>query len=157
MKENQLSLVRQKAIKELITEKSISDQNQIVDFLKEKYGIETNQAVVSRDLRKLSVVKKLLNEVMIYEMAETDVQTEIFKLALVDIDHNEMMVVIKTQPGLAAFVGDRLDQCKDLDILGCLAGENVVFIAPKKISELITTFQAICKKFQFKKQGKIKI
>ena len=154
MKENQLSSLRQKAIQELIAEKSISDQNQIVDLLKEKYGIETNQAVVSRDLRKLNVVKKTINESLVYEIAETNVQSEIFRLALVDIDHNESMIVIKTVPGLAAFVGDQLDQCKDLDILGCLAGENVVFIVPKTIATIRNTFKAICKKFQFKEKNK---
>lgn len=151
MKDNQNPLFRQQQIKKLITEKSISDQNQIVDLLREKYGIETNQTVVSRDLRKLGVIKKMLNGVMVYEMSKIDIQTEILRLALVDIEHNEAMIVIKTQPGLAAFVGDRLDQCNDLNILGCLAGENVVFIAPKKISELVDTFNAICKKFQIKK------
>lgn len=151
MKDNQNpSYNRQHAIKELITEIAVSDQNQIVDLLKEKYGIETNQTIVSRDLRKLGIVKKMLNGSMIYEMAEIDVQTEIFRLALVDIDYNESMIVIKTHPGLAAFVGDHLDQCNDLNILGCLAGENVVFIAPKTISELADTFAVICKKFQIK-------
>lgn len=150
MKEKQNSLYRQQAIKELITEKSVSDQNQIVDLLREKYDLETNQTIVSRDLRKLGVIKKMLNGIMVYEMAETDVQTEIFRLALVDIEHNEAMIVIRTHPGLSAFVGDHLDQCNDLNILGCLAGENVVFVVPKKISELADTFNAICKKFQIK-------
>jgi transcriptional regulator of arginine metabolism len=152
MKKNQNSLSRQQAIKELITEKSVSDQNQITDLLRERYGIETNQTIVSRDLRKLGIIKKMLNGNMVYEMAEIDVQTEIFKLALVDIDHNEVMIVIKTHPGLSDFVGDYLDQCNDLNILGCLAGENVVFIVPKKISELSNTFDAICKKFKIKKR-----
>lgn len=154
MKENQNLSYRQQALKELIAERSVSDQNQIVNLLKEKYGIETNQAVVSRDLRKLGVIKKIINGVMVYEMSEIDVQTEIFKLALVDIEHNEAMIVIKTHPGLAAFVGDYLDQSNDLNILGCLAGENVVFIVPKTISELANTFDVICKKFQIKKQTK---
>lgn len=144
-------LSRQQAIKELITENSISDQNQIVDLLKEKYSIETNQTIVSRDLRKLGVIKKMLNGIMVYKVAEDDVQAEIFRLALVGIDHNEAMIVIRTHPGLSAFVGDYLDQCSDLNILGCLAGENVVFVAPKKISELSETFDAICKKFHIKK------
>ena len=154
MKEIQLSLLRQKAIKELIAEKSISDQKQIIELLKEKYGIETNQAVVSRDLRKLGVVKKTIHEVLVYEVAEMNVQAEIFRLALVDIDHNESMIVIKTVPGLADFVGDQLDQCKDLDILGCLAGENVVFIVPKTVATIRATFKAICKRFQFKEPNK---
>jgi transcriptional regulator of arginine metabolism len=151
MKENQNPLYRQQAIKELIIESSVSDQNQMVELLRENYGIETNQTIVSRDLRKLGVIKKMLNGVMVYEMAEIDVQTEIFRLALVDIERNETMIVIKTHPGLSAFVGDPLDRCNDLNILGCLAGENVVFIVPKTISELASTFAAICKKFQIKK------
>lgn len=151
MKGNQSSFNRRQAIKELVTEKSISDQNQIVDLLKNKYGIETNQAVVSRDLRKLGVIKKMLNGVMVYEVEEIDVQAEIFRLALAGIDHNEAMIVIKTHPGLAAFVGDHLDQCHDLEILGCLAGENVVFVIPKTIKNLSKTVEAICRKFQIKK------
>lgn len=151
MKKNPNPPSRQQAIKELIATKSISDQNQIVDLLREKYGIKTNQTIVSRDLRKLGVVKKMLKGNLVYEMADIDVQTEIFRLALVDIEYNEAMIVIKTHPGLSAFVGDYLDQCNNLNILGCLAGENVVFIAPKRIAEIAETFAAICKKFQVKK------
>lgn len=151
MKEIQSPSYRQQAIKELISEISVSDQNQMVELLKEKYGIETNQTIVSRDLRKLGIVKKMLNGAMVYEMAKIDVQAEIFRLALVDIDYNETMIVIKTYPGLAAFVGDYLDKCTDLNLLGCLAGENVVFIVPKTISELASTFEVLCKKFQIKK------
>ena len=142
---------RQQFIKELIAEKAISDQKQIVDLLKEKYDIETNQTIVSRDLRKLGVIKKDINGAMVYEIADIDIQAEIFRLALVDIKHNEAMIVIKTQPGLSAFVGDYIDKCDDLNILGCLAGENIVFIVPETISELTNTYNAICKKFQIKK------
>jgi transcriptional regulator of arginine metabolism len=156
MQEHSLSFDRQQAIKELISEHPISDQNQIVDLLRVKYGIKTNQTVISRDLRKLGVIKKMLEGTMVYEMAEVDVQTEIFRLALVDIDYNETMIVIKTHPGLSAFVGDHLDQFTDLNILGCLAGENVVFIVPKKISEIAKTFDAICKKLQIKNRKKSK-
>lgn len=150
MKENQNSFSRQKAIKELITEQLISDQNQIVDLLREKYGIDTNQTVVSRDLRKLGIIKKMVDGMMVYEVSEMDVQTEIFRLAFVDISHNEGMIVIKTHPGLAAFVGDHLDRCDDLNILGCLAGENVVFVVPKTVSNLSSTLDAIYKKFHIK-------
>jgi len=48
-------------------------------------------------------VKKIRNDVLVYELPGIDIQTEILKLALVDIIHNEAMIVIKTQPGLADF------------------------------------------------------
>lgn len=145
---------RQKAIKELLTKEMISDQNKMVELLKEFYDIDTNQAAVSRDLRKLGVVKKVVNDLLVYDLPTVDIQTEILKLAIIDIVYNEVMIVIKTHPGLADFVGDCLDQFTDLDIIGCLAGENVVFATPKSIKNIAKTAQIIAKKVHFKKQVK---
>ena len=152
MTNKQSATGRQKAIKELVKKIAISDQKQLVELLKEHYEIEANQAVVSRDLRKLNVVKKMVNGVLSYEMPDVDVSAEILRLALVDINHNESMIVIKTHPGLADFVGDCVDQFNDLEVLGCLAGENVVFVAPKSIKNIHRTYEKICEKFHFKKK-----
>lgn len=141
---------RQKAIEVLVKKRAVSDQKQLVDLLQEQYGIETNQAVVSRDLRKLGIVKKMVNGELLYEIPGVDVSAEILRLALIDIAHNESMIVIKTQPGLAAFVGDCLDQHADLEILGSLAGENVVFAIPKSIKNIHKIYQALCEKLHFK-------
>ena len=143
---------RQKAIKELVKKTAISDQKQLVELLAEHYGIETNQAVVSRDLRKLGVIKKTIHGILSYEMPEVDISAEILKLALVDIDHNESLIVIKTHPGLADFVGDCVDQYNDLEVLGCLSGENVVFVTPKSIKNIDKTYENIYEKFHFKKK-----
>lgn len=150
MTDKQTPRERQEAIKELLQKERLSDQKQIVTLLKKEYGIETNQAVVSRDLRRLRVVKKEMNQVMVYTLPTTDVVTEILKLAIVDIEHNEVMVVIKTHPGLADFVGDCLDQHADLDIIGSLAGENVVFVTPRSIKRIVETYQSICMMLHFK-------
>lgn len=143
---------RQEKIKELIQHEAIGDQQKIVDLLHDRHGIDTNQAVVSRDLRKLGVVKKPHKSgIMVYELPSVDVQTEILKLALVDISHNGVMIVIKTHPALADFVGDCLDSHPDLEIMGCLSGENVVFVTPNSISDIDRICKNICRKFQFKK------
>lgn len=141
---------RQKAIKELIKKFAISDQKQLMELLLQECALETNQAVISRDLRKLGVVKKAINGAPIYEMPDIDVTTEILRLAIVEIQHNESMIVIETHPGLADFVGDCVDQYADLEILGCLAGENVLFITPKSIKNIKNTYELICKKLHFK-------
>lgn len=148
-------ITRHQAIRELVKKTSISDQKQLVALLFENYGIETNQAVVSRDLRKLGVVKKMINDLLIYEMPDVDVTTEILRLALVDITHNEAIIVIKTHPALADFVGDCIDQYTDLEILGCLSGENTVFVTPLSIKNIEKTCAAICEKFQFKKKKEL--
>ncbi len=143
--------IRQKAIQTLVKKTLISDQKQLVALLKEHFAIEANQAVVSRDLRKMGVVKKTVNGVLAYDLPSMDVSAEILRLALVDINRNETMILIHTHPGMADFVGDCVDQHKDLEVLGCLAGENVVFVAPKSIKSIHKTYEKICEKFHFKK------
>lgn len=152
MNEKQFPADRQTKIKELIQKEVLSDQQKIVELLYERYRIETNQAVVSRDLRKLGVIKKPLKDgTLAYELPSIDVQTEILKLALVDITHNGVTIVIKTHPALADFVGDCLDSHPDLEIMGCLSGENVVFVAPSSVKDIDRICKNICHKFQFKK------
>jgi transcriptional regulator of arginine metabolism len=144
------SLKRQQAIKELLNETTISNQKRFVSLLKEKFGIETNQSILSRDLRNLGVIKKEVNQQMVYALPEIDVTIELLKLAIVEVKYNETLIVIKTHPGLAAFVGDYIDNESHLEILGCLAGENVVFIACQSIHDIKKTYQAICQKLRFK-------
>ena len=72
-------------------------------------------------------------------------------MAKVDIVHNESTIIIKTLPGLAAFVGDFLDMHDKLGILGTIAGENTVFIAPQSTKNIATTFNEICKILYVKK------
>lgn len=142
---------RQAAIKDLIQKIAISDQKQLVELLKSEHSIKTNQTVTSRDLRKLGIVKKLVNGALIYEIAEIDVTKEILKLAVLDIVHNESMILIKTYPGIADYVGDYIDKNPDLDILGCLSGENIIFVTPKSIKTIEKTFEKVCKLVHFKK------
>ena len=142
---------RQEAIKELLRKEQISDQKKLVKLLRDAYGIKTNQAVISRDLRKLGVIKKQVNDNLVYEIPASDTTTEILKLAIVNIEYNEAIIVIKTHPGLAAFVGDCLDRHPELDILGSLAGENVVFVTPRNLKKIEAVYQVICHKLHFRK------
>lgn len=142
--------MRQEAIKKLLNKERISDQKQLVQLLQEQHGIETNQAVVSRDLRHLGVIKKSFNDQLIYELPTSNVNIEMLKLAIITIEYNETTIVIKTHSGMASFVGDCLDQCLELEILGCIAGENVVFITPRSIKNIHVTYEAICQNMHFK-------
>ena len=143
---------RQDAIVDLLKKVAVSDQNQLVELLKKYHGIETNQVTVSRDLRKLGVVKQLINDTLVYNLPQTNVKTEILRLALVDISYNEGMIVIKTHPGLAAFVGDYIDQNQELEVLGSLAGENAVFVVPKSTKKIKNIYEALCENLNFKKK-----
>lgn len=141
---------RHEAIKELIKTHPIEDQETLVELIKKKYGIETNQSIVSRDLRQLGASKHLVNNRMIYEVKEYDASREILRLAIIEVDHNETLVVIKTLPGLADFVGDYLDMQEELPILGNIAGENTLFVAPRAKTSISTLYKQICQVLYFK-------
>lgn len=144
---------RQAALQEILKSEAVSDQGQLVELLKKRYKIETNQAVVSRDLHRLGVTKKRINGELVYELPTGDILSEILKLAIIDITHNESMIVITTQPALADFVGDSIDQLEGVDILGCLAGENTLFVAPLSVKNIEKTCAHLCQKLGFKKRG----
>lgn len=143
---------RRKAIWQLIKTCPISDQKQLVELLLHKYNLETNQTVVSRDLRKLGIVKKSVAGELLYEVPSSNIHEEILRLALVDISYNECMIVIKTQPALADFVGDYLDEQTELDILGCVSGENTLLVTPKSIVNIKQTYEQLCEALFFKKK-----
>ena len=48
------------------------------------------------------------------------------------------------------FVADFLDAQKNIGILGTLAGENTVFVAPILVNTIDTVYKAVCKKLYFK-------
>lgn len=150
MSEDNSQQKRQSAIEDIVKKMAVSDQHQLVELLKKHHGIETNQAAISRDLHKLGVVKQLVNDVLIYCLPQTDVKTEILKLAIIEISHNEAMIVIKTYGGLAAFVGDCIDQNPELEVLGCIAGENTVLVPPKSIKDIKKIYKTLCEKLHFK-------
>ena len=141
---------RIEAIRHLVKTHTICDQLTLVTLLKTEFGIVTNQTVVSRDLRKLNVIKCDRDGQLVYELPKKSVTEEILQLAIVDIKHNGSMIVIKTQPALAAFVGDQIDACADLPILGCLAGENTVFVTPESVTCIHEAYLALCQKMNIK-------
>jgi len=141
---------RQKAIEDLITSHAVSNQEELLAILKVEYGIESTQAVVSRDLKALGCVKKIENKKRIYTLPNKDTQQEILRLAVKSIEHNEVMIVINTGAGLAPFVGDTIDQ-KELNILGTVAGENIVFVSPKSIKNIKSIVASLKKLVGFTK------
>lgn len=146
------TMQRRKAIKELITLHAIENQAMLVELLKSTYGITTNQSIVSRDLQEMGMSKKKYKDVMIYELQETDPNKEILRLGVLDIDHNEAMIVINVLPGLAAFVGDYVDSERDkLGVLGTIAGEDTVFVTPRSIKAIEDVYKKVSAVLFFKK------
>jgi arginine repressor len=142
---NNSSNIRKKYIKSLIRNEEIEDQETLVNLLETKFNLETNQAVISRDLKELKIHKRSIGKKYIYELPQDNAKKEIIKLSINTIVHNEYLIIVNCAPGIADVIGDYLDEHKELGILGTLAGETVVFITPKSISHIKQTYKDICK------------
>ena len=107
----------------------------------EKLGYKINQTKASRLLRQIGAIKVTNAEGhAVYslprEPAPPSMNTTIRNLIL-DIVANETLVVIFTSPGSASMVARVLDynQIKT-EILGTLAGDDTIFVAPKTIKDI---------------------
>lgn len=133
---------RQQAIRSLIGARKIADQQSLLELLDKEYNIQTSQAVISRDLRSLGVVKKSVNGQIMYDNVD-DPSKDLLRKAIISIAHNEALIVVTTLAGCAAFVGDYIDAHKHLGILGTLAGENVVFVTPVSIRDIDQLYMSL--------------
>jgi len=155
MKKRDKVSTRHEAIKELIKTHPIEDQQTLVSMIKNQYGIDTNQSIVSRDLRALGIGKHKVGSQMVYEVPEHDASREILRLAIADISHNENTIVVKTLPGLASFVADYLDLQENTQIMATLAGENVVIVIPSSTAITNELFSHMSGLLYFKKADEL--
>jgi transcriptional regulator of arginine metabolism len=109
-----------------------------------------NQSKASRLLRKIGVIK-VVNEQgqVVYSLSREPTPPSMastIKDLILDIVANENLVVIFTSPGSASMVARVLDysQTKS-EILGCIAGDDTIFVAPKSVKNLPKLLQEIKK------------
>jgi transcriptional regulator of arginine metabolism len=128
------------ALRVLLMGRKASSQEAICSAL-EKLGYEINQTKVSRLLRKIGAIK-VENEQgqTVYslprEPAPPSMNTQIRDVIL-DIVANETLVVIFTSPGSASMVARVLDYNQiTTEILGTIAGDDTIFVAPKTIKDI---------------------
>lgn len=124
-----------------------STQEEIRDML-EARGHDVNQSTISRDLRKLGAIKGTDSKSRtVYRLSETASESSFVAQSLgdliVNIAHNDSMIVIQTTPGSASLVARHLDMNKPADILGTIAGDDTIFVAPSKDHSIRQTIQAI--------------
>lgn len=109
-------------------------------------GFDVNQSTVSRALRKLGAIKSMEKTGVVYRLP-TDVSHEGFSGSVGNlvrsIRHNESLIVIRTVVGSAGFIGDYLDHAKVGGILGTIAGDDTLFVAPENISEIAAMTQRL--------------
>lgn len=133
---------RQFTIKEILTSRSISNQDDLRLELK-KRGYRVTQATLSRDLHELGVGRISSGGIMKYALqpaGEVQVLRPVVPAQVTSIASNESLIVIRTLPGAASVVGEYLDALGSPEIIGTIAGDNTLLVIPhsqKKTKALI--------------------
>lgn len=145
------SRYRLKILKELLEKGELSTQEELVLELKRK-NFEVTQSTISRDLRKLGVIKAIdPTGRTIYKLAiestSLPVTQQGFNNLIVDVKHNGSLIVIHTSPGSASLVARQLDILKKEGLLGTIAGDDTVFVAPASVSKIESLMKSIKKEF----------
>ncbi len=123
---------RQFTIKEIITTKHISNQDELRIEMKRR-GCDVTQATLSRDIQELGIARVASGEGSRYILqtaSEAQILRPMVGAEVVSIRANESMVVVNTLPACANVVGEFIDTQQNPDIIGTLAGDNTVLIVP---------------------------
>ena len=150
--EKQDNLVR--AFKALLKEERFGSQGDIVEALKNEGFENINQSKVSRMLTKFGAVRTRNAKMeMVYclpaELGVPTVSSSLRELVL-DIDHNNALVVIHTGPGASQLIARLLDSLgKAEGILGVVAGDDTIFITPTLSITTEQLFASVCDLFEY--------
>ena len=141
---------RQSVIMDIINEKDIETQNQLMEALAEK-GIKSTQATLSRDIRDMRLVKELgpkgnYRYVAAPKQDTSDLDTrlkKIFKESVISYDIAQNLLVLKTLPGLAPAACSALDGMDIDGLVGTLAGDDTAFLAMKDNNYAVSFYREI--------------
>ena len=124
---------RHSKILELISEKDISTQEDLLVYLRES-GFDVTQATVSRDIKELRLVKTMVSDGKYrYSPAASDNNSDVstkfavFNQSAKSVDYANNMIVIKCYTGMANAACAVLDAMNHEGVVGTLAGDDTIF------------------------------
>ena len=123
---------RLSVLKKILESGKNSSQEDIREMLEAK-GHDVNQSTISRDLKKLGAIKGTDSKGRtIYRLSENASESSFVAQSLsdliIDIGHNDSIIVISTTPGSASLVARQLD-------IGAITGINPIFKAASTEAE----------------------
>ena len=125
-------LKRQNIIKEILSSRSVSSHEELVSILEEE-DIQITQATLSRDFADMGVVRIFTENGPRYVLNPEESGRQIIKLVgleIVNIQHNESLIVVRTLAGRAQGVAHYIDRLNRKEIIGTVAGDDTVLIIP---------------------------
>jgi transcriptional regulator of arginine metabolism len=130
---------RLQALRRLLQNEEASTQEELREAL-ENMDFAVTQSTVSRDLRRLGAVKITDAQGQATYRLPPDPPSGPFIEGLGDlilnVAHNGAMIVLNTTPGSASLVARHIDHLRLDEILGTIAGDDTVFIAPASLKKI---------------------
>ena len=135
---------RHNAIIDFIKTREIATQEELLDLLK-KSGFDVTQATISRDIRELNLTKVNVGNRQKYAVIQNDEgvsekYVRVLRDGFVSMFSSGNLVVLRTVVGMAMAVATAIDALEINESVGCIAGDDTIFIA---VSESSTTTDVI--------------
>jgi len=136
------------AFKGLLKEQFYGSQGQLADALSKQGFTNMSQAKISRLLSKLGAVKtRNTSNQMIYILPDelsVPKSKQAIESVVLSVKHNGMQIILKTGIGGAPLISRMLDSMgESLGVLGTLAGDDTIFIAPADANKIDEICQSI--------------
>ena len=134
-----MSKIRRHAIlRNLLARTPYSTQDALVEGLAQA-GISVTQATVSRDLAAIGAVRnaegyhlvELAPDTVSAPIDQQDKLRSVLNQHVISAQTAAALVVLRTAPGHADFVATQLDSSRPKGMVGCIAGDDTIFIATK--------------------------
>lgn len=149
---HELKRLRQRAIRQLVLERPVSSQREVVDALNAQ-GFEVTQATVSRDITELGLHKAARADGHVYVVPEerpTPPSDERLRRILGDIPvrvgRSGLTLVLTGSPGTASVIAQAIDESTLREQEGTLAGDNtllVLFADEPRLERWLDRFEAL--------------
>ena len=141
---------RQSAILEIISEKDIETQNQLMQELAAR-GVKSTQATLSRDIKDMRLVKELgpngsYRYIVASKSETSDLDQRLKKIlreSLISYDIAQNLIVIRTLPGLAPAACSAIDGMEIDNLVGTLAGDDTAFLAMRDKESALKLYHEI--------------
>jgi transcriptional regulator of arginine metabolism len=132
---------RDRRILDILNRRAITTQAELVAALR-RGGIKVTQATVSRDIKRLGLVKVPTGDGSYrYRAPEaarplgTEVEARLRRAMdefATGIDEGSGLVLVKTTTGSASAVAEAIDEAEWPEIAGTIAGDNTILVVPRK-------------------------
>ena len=144
-----MKIKRHNEILELIKSREIGTQEELLDLLKNK-GYDVTQATISRDIRELNLTKvnngsRQKYAVIVKDEEFSEKYVRVLKEGFVSMLSSGNLIVLRTVVGMAMAVATAIDALEMHEIIGCIAGDDTIFIAVSENSSIVDVMNKLKK------------